>query len=103
MDEGKPLSAYMSRMLDAQETLIRAAAATQRAKDEYHMATRAVEEPSSFPVGSYVLVTHPKGRRSKLQTFKEGPFQVVNVVHTVRYDQREKFRFTREQYFPFRV
>ena len=80
MDEGKPLSAYMSRMLDAQETLIRAAAATQRAKDEYHMATRAVEEPSSFPVGSYVLVTHPKGRRSKLQTFKEGPFQVVNVV-----------------------
>ena len=26
------------------------------------------------------MVTHPKGRRSKLQTFKEGPFQVVNVV-----------------------
>ena len=80
MDHERPLSSHMSKMLETQDILIRAAAATQLAKDEYHMATHAVEQPSSFPIGSYVLVTHPKGRRSKFQTFKEGPFQVINVI-----------------------
>ena len=69
-------------MLETQDIFIQAAAATQREKDEYHMAKHAVEEPSYFPIGSYVLVTHPKGRRSKLLTFKEGPYQVVGIEGT---------------------
>ena len=78
--EEKPLSSFMSKLIENQELLIRVAAATQQAKDEHHMAMYDGKTPTEFPIGSYVLVTHPKGRRSKLQTFKEGPFQVVNIV-----------------------
>ena len=78
-----PLSEWVSKMLHSQSLLIDVAQETQKEKDDAHLSTESPEIPiSEYQVGSYVLLTHPKGRRSKLHTNKLGPFQVVNRVGT---------------------
>ena len=74
------LADYVSRMLEAQDTLIKVAQETQKAKDEFHMSRHSVDFPTEFPVNSYVLVTHPANKRSKLHLNKTGPYRVVNFV-----------------------
>ena len=75
------LSTWVAEMLEAQRVLIDVAQKTQSQKDDEHMETDDGLIPvSEYPIGSYVLLTHPKGRRSKLHTNKLGPFQVVNSV-----------------------
>ena len=75
--EATSLTDYIDRMLLAQANILRAAQATQQAKDEYHIATHDVTYPTEYPINSWVLVTHPAGRRSKLETYKTGPFLVI--------------------------
>jgi hypothetical protein len=78
--EAKNLSDYMARMIKAQSNLLKLAQATQQAKDDAHIQTQNVLFPTEFPINSWVIVSHPAGRRTKFETNKTGPFLVVNIV-----------------------
>ena len=78
-DSSQPLSVYMEKLLADQASLIQVAQATQLKHDTHHMSTFSPNF-TEFPVNSYVLLDPPEGSRSKLQTRKKGPYQVVNSV-----------------------
>ena len=73
------LSEYMDSQLKRQALLIEVAQQHQLKKDTHHMSGFDPDF-TEFPINSYVLVTHPRGKRPKLLTTKEGPYQVINFV-----------------------
>lgn len=78
-DPSQPLSEYMEKLLSDQASLIQVAQETQLKHDSHHMSTFSPNF-AEFPVNSYVLLDPPEGSRTKLQTRKKGPYQVVNSV-----------------------
>ena len=73
------LSDHMSGLLSRQATLIEVAQETQSKFDSHHMSGFDPDF-TEFPVNSYVLLEHPNGARSKFQTRKQGPYQVINII-----------------------
>lgn len=90
--ETQQLSDWLRQRFEHQQLLLQAAARHQQDIDVANMAKRTPDDVTHFPVGTYVLAKHPEGRMgslppSKLQSYWQGPFQVVNVdgpVYTVK-------------------
>lgn len=74
------LTEFMKNMEERQHVLLKVAEETQRKFDSEHEIAKYDKEYTEFPVNSYVLLSHPRENRHKLQSPKEGPFQVVNFV-----------------------
>ena len=76
----KNLPEYFEKLLDRQKVLIEVAQENQHKFDTQHRMSKYDPNFTEFPINSYVLLEHPGGNRKKLQTKKQGPFQVVNIV-----------------------
>ena len=82
-------SEYTSKLLNAQEDIIKVAYESQNKSDLHHMAMHTPLR-TEFPINSYVLVLYENLEHkppSKFHLQNKGPFQVVNVlgsVYTVR-------------------
>jgi hypothetical protein len=87
--EKMQLSEWTSRMLQAQEDIIRIAKEHQEEHDVHHISMHTSER-TEFPINSYVLIQYENSEHrapSKLHPHLKGPFQVVNYassVYTVR-------------------
>jgi len=82
-DRDAELSAWSARMLKAQARVLELARQNQLRKDEIHLAERVNLTPTSFPVGSYVLVNYFDGAMGKKPPTKfhprlKGPYRVAN-------------------------
>ena len=81
LDKVEQLSAWTSRMLQAQENILQLAKRTQKIRDDKHLSAQgAVTE---FPINSYVLVQYENKEHrppTKLHTYKKGPMRVVNFI-----------------------
>ena len=79
-NNGKPMSGYLSDLLDAQHTIIGLAQKYLSDKDKDHLVDAPkLDELTTFPVNSYVLLNYPENRPpSKLHSFRRGPYRVVS-------------------------
>jgi hypothetical protein len=82
---GEPaLSSWMGKMLKNQSLLIKLAQDDLDARDYKHITANRLTGPlrgsSEFPVGSYVLVSPPEGKGSKLSCPWQGPYRVVTSL-----------------------
>jgi hypothetical protein len=82
-DRDVELLTWSARMLKAQARVLELARRNQLRKDEIHLAERVNLTPTSFPVGSYVLVNYFDGAMGKKPPTKfhprlKGPFRVAN-------------------------
>ena len=59
--ESKPLSRHMSKMLQMQDSLLEASAAELFRTDLLHVSTKQHQNPTEFPINSYVLVHYRSG------------------------------------------
>jgi len=71
------LSTYLSSMIRRQRELIKIAQETQQNFDTHHISSFDPEY-DEYPIESYVLLRHPKGKSAKLRLRNEGPFQVIS-------------------------
>jgi hypothetical protein len=81
------LSAWVDKMLQTQNAVIKAAEKSQQNKDEQHNADFQ-ENPTEFLPNTYVLVGYPtssmkKGPPNKLMSNFKGPMQIVNNVGNI--------------------
>jgi hypothetical protein len=79
---GEPaISSWMDKMLKNQALLIKLAQDDLDARDYKHITANRLTGPllgsSEFPVGSYVLVSPPEGKGSKLASPWQGPYRVI--------------------------
>jgi hypothetical protein len=74
----------MATMLQNQKTLIKLAQDDLDARDYKHITANRLTGPlrgsSEFTVGSYVLVSPPEGKGSKLASPWQGPFRVITSL-----------------------
>jgi hypothetical protein len=103
------LSDWTSRMLTAQDDIIRLAKEHQEEHDMHHIAMHSPER-TEFPINSYVLVRYENLEHkppSKLHPYLKGPYQVVNYtgsIYTVRNlvtNKLEDFHITKLQSFEY--
>jgi hypothetical protein len=74
----QPLSEWMGKMLKNQSLLIKLAQDDLDARDYKHItANRLIGPRTEFPAGSYVLVSPPEGKGTKLSSPWHGPYRVV--------------------------
>ena len=77
--ESKPLSRHMSKMLKMQDSLLKASAAELLRTDLLHVSTKQQQNPTEFPINSYVLVHYRSGSPpTRLHTAWRGPMRVVS-------------------------
>jgi len=107
--EKMQLSDWTSRMLTAQDDIIRLAKEHQEEHDMHHIAMHSPER-TEFPINSYVLVRYENLEHkppSKLHPYLKGPYQVVNYtgsIYTVRNlvtNKLEDFHITNLQSFEY--
>jgi transposase InsO family protein len=88
----RPLDSWVQERFEHQKLLLQAAAKHQKEIDVTNLAKRSPKELTQFKKDTYVLALHPDGRMgnlppSKLQSYWQGPFQVMDVdndVYTVK-------------------
>jgi hypothetical protein len=80
-NSAKPLSVWMSNMLEKQQILIAKAQQIQSEHDTHHIAKHTVSEQdvTVYPVNSYVLVKYHDRPPSKLNTVLKGPMRVIAI------------------------
>jgi transposase InsO family protein len=81
VNSAKPLSPWLSNMLEKQQILLAKAQQLQLESDTHHIARHTVseEEITVYPVNSYVLVKYNDRPPSKLNTPLKGPMRVIAV------------------------
>ena len=105
------LSAWAARMFENQRVLLDIAQKRQQARDAGHLATSPAN-PTTFPIGTYVLVTQATGilgakPPTKLHPRLMGPFVIVNSIkdtYTCRNlvtEDNEDFHVSRLREFHF--
>ena len=75
------MSISSSRMLHAQNELIRITRELLEESDRLHMAGET-HDPTEYEVGSFVLVSHRTGPPTRMHTTWRGPMRVVSVSHS---------------------
>ena len=80
-NSGKPLSPWMSSMLEKQQILLAKAQQNQLEHDTHHVARHSVseEDVTVYPINSYVLVQYHDRPPSKLNTPLKGPMRVIAI------------------------
>ena len=77
--ESKPLSRHMSKMLQMQDSLLKASTAELLRTDLLHVSATQQRTHTEFPIDSYVLVHYRKGSPpTRLHTSWRGPMRVVS-------------------------
>ena len=79
----KSPSEHITKLLEAQELLLKTALKTQQNLDEFNIKKREVYEVTYFPINSYVLAEYETQIPSKLRTPLHGPYRVVARVGNV--------------------
>jgi len=107
--EKMQLSEWTSRMINAQDDIIRMAREYQQEHDVHHIAMHTPER-TEFPINSYVLAQYENldhRAPSKLHPHLKGPYQVVNYsgsIYTVRNlvtNKLEDYHITNLQPFEY--
>jgi hypothetical protein len=76
---GEEIPVYLKRLLSTQSDLIKIAQKNQLTTDNNHMAN-AKPQRTEFPIGSYVLLSHPGKTPEKMNMKLHGPYKVVKSV-----------------------
>jgi transposase InsO family protein len=82
---------HIQQLLQTQAKLIQSAQQTQYSTDMFHIAQRDINNPTVFPINSYVLAEYETSKKpSKFHTRLHGPYRVVainkdNTVYTVQH------------------
>ena len=73
----------IAKLYKAQAKLLEIAQKNQLALDSFHMAKRAVDEVTTFPINSYVLAEYETRKPSKYQTNLHGPYRVISAKGSI--------------------
>ena len=81
--EPKSHKEHITKLLAAQKHFLNVAVNAQQKLDEFNVSKRETNEPTFFPINSYVLAEYETQVPSKLHTPLHGPYRVVARVGDV--------------------
>lgn len=76
-----PMSGYMTKLFEQQETLLRIASKNQHDTDMFHIAKKQIESNTEFPIHSFVTAAYENDEHrppTKLHNKRRGPFKVIS-------------------------